>query len=362
MNILFINTKSKYGGVVSWYISVMNGLINRGHSVLLVTTKPIDAFKNVRGLKLYTFPSAADFDLVAIFRLIVIIEKYKISYIIANTKKELSLGAVSALLTKSIVIRRVGNFTDLNDSKINKFLMNYFVHNTISPCKAIISQANSNYPSLGEKKYSVIYNGVSIQEYSLQEVQNIRKGWNLQTDAFIFGMNVQLVNTKGIFDVIKALSLIQSEYSNANLIIAGEGYLKEEIISLAKELGIQNKVHLVGFINNPQLYAAAYDVCVLASYDEGFPIALVEYMAAGKAIITTNAGGITEIVQSGYNGLLFTPGDVEALYQDMLILIENKELRDSLGISAIRTVKESFTEQIMLDKVEMLLYELSKRN
>ncbi len=362
MNIMFINTKSKHGGVVSWYITVMNGLINRGHSVLLVTTKPIDAFKNVRGLKLYVFPSAADFDPVAIFRLIVIIKKYKISHIIANTKKEVSLGAVAALLTKAKMIRIIGNYTDLNDSIINRILMHYFIHNTIIPCKAIITQAKKAYPALKLKNYNVIYNGVHIQEYSLEELQNVRTSWNLQTDAFIFGMNVQLVNTKGIFDVLKAHSLLQSEHSNAHLVIAGEGYLKEEIISSAKELGIQNKVHLVGFVNNPQLYAAAYDVCLLASYDEGFPIALVEYMAAGKPIIVTTAGGITEIVQSGNNGLLFTPGDVEALYQDMLILIENKELRESLGIAAIKTVKESFTEQIMLDKVEKLLYELSKRN
>ena len=359
MNIMFINTKSKHGGVVSWYITVMNGLIKRGHCVFLVTTKTINAFNSVVGLKLYQFPSAADFDPVVIYRLIVIIKKHKINHIIANTKKEVSLGALAALLTKSKLIRTIGNYTDLNDSTINRVLMNYFIHNTITPCKAIITQAKKAYPALKLKNYNVIYNGVPIQEYSLEELQNVRTSWNLQTDAFIFGMNVQLVNTKGIFDVLKALSLLQSEHSNAHLVIAGEGYLKEEIINSAKGLEIEDKVHLAGFVSNPQQYAAAYDVCVLASYDEGFPIAMVEYMAAGKAIIVTTAGGITEIVQSGYNGLLFTPGDVEALYQDMLILIKNKELRDSLGRTAIQTVKESFTEQLMLDKVEELLYELS---
>ncbi|HUP81774.1 MAG TPA: glycosyltransferase family 4 protein, partial [Pirellula sp.] len=146
---------------------------------------------------------------------------------------------------------------------------------------------------------------------------------------------------KGTFDLIDAIQLLPIDLRNlTSLVIAGDGELdraREKIRSLK----LENVVTLVGWIDaakREQLLAQS-DVFVLPSYNEGLPMAILEAMGWGLPIVSTQVGGIPELVISGKNGLLLKPGQIEVLSESLATLIRDRELRLQLGLHAKQSVQ-----------------------
>ncbi len=114
----------------------------------------------------------------------------------------------------------------------------------------------------------------------------------------------------------------------ARLLILGEGPLRGELEQLCQELGIADSVAMPGHESNPYRYMAKADLFVLASAWEGCPIALQEAMAAGAAVVVTDApGGMKDVVESGKYGRMVPTGDPDALAAEILYLLARPELR-----------------------------------
>jgi glycosyltransferase involved in cell wall biosynthesis len=113
----------------------------------------------------------------------------------------------------------------------------------------------------------------------------------------------------------------------ARLLILGEGPLRGELEQLCQELGIADSVAMPGYESNPYRYMAKADLFVLASAWEGCPIALQEAMAAGAAVVVTDApGGMKDVVESGKYGRMVPTGDADALATEILYLLDRPEL------------------------------------
>jgi glycosyltransferase involved in cell wall biosynthesis len=114
----------------------------------------------------------------------------------------------------------------------------------------------------------------------------------------------------------------------ARLLILGEGPLRGELEQLCQKLGIADSVAMPGYESNPYRYMAKADLFVLASAWEGCPIALQEAMAAGAAVVVTDApGGMKDVVESGKYGRMVQTGDPDALASEILYLLDQPELR-----------------------------------
>ncbi|MFN6486381.1 MULTISPECIES: glycosyltransferase family 4 protein [unclassified Nostoc] len=146
---------------------------------------------------------------------------------------------------------------------------------------------------------------------------------------------------KGAFDLIKAFASIPvAQKSRAKLVMAGDGEV-EQARSLIPTLNLTNSITILDWVDQEKrddLLTKA-DVFVLPSYNEGLPMALLEAMSWGLAVITTGVGGIPEIVTQDQNGLLVNPGDIQQLSEAMQSLIANENLRISLGNNARLRVK-----------------------
>ncbi len=141
---------------------------------------------------------------------------------------------------------------------------------------------------------------------------------------------------KGAFDLIKAFASMPAEQkTRSRLTLAGDGE-GEKARSLVKSLNLTNYITILDWVDQEQrdLLLEKADVFVLPSYNEGMPMALLEAMSWGLPVITTPVGGIPEIIAHTKNGLLVTPGDIQQLSQAMQSLIENEDLRLSLGSMA----------------------------
>jgi len=141
------------------------------------------------------------------------------------------------------------------------------------------------------------------------------------------------------------------------LLLVGDGPLRGELERQAGLLGIAHCVRFLGEVADVRQALAAMDVFVLPSGEEGMSNALLEAMAAGRAVVATAVGGTGEVVDDGRTGVLVPPGDVTALAGHVLMLLGNEGRRAFLGAAARRAVDERFGVRAMVTSLERLYTE-----
>ena len=165
-------------------------------------------------------------------------------------------------------------------------------------------------------------------------------------DAFWAGSLIALVPHKDPENMVRAAAAVLKEAPDTYFLIAGEGPLEQKTAHLARMLKIQDRFKLIGYRKDPYKILAALDLFLLSSCEEGMGSVLVEAMNAGLPLLATTAGGITDVVEDGANGLTVPPRDHEALAQAALRLIRDPELRARLAAEAHRR-REDFSSPRM---------------
>lgn len=149
---------------------------------------------------------------------------------------------------------------------------------------------------------------------------------------------------KGIIELILAVHLIALEHPNIRLVIAGAGDTSMAQ-KAAAELGITSNIEFPGWVEGEEKRAllASATIFVLPSYAEGMPMALLEAMSCGTAVIASNVGGIPEAVHDRTEGLLVPPGDVAKLVKAITLLLSNSKLREQMGRAGQNAVRQRFS-------------------
>jgi len=170
----------------------------------------------------------------------------------------------------------------------------------------------------------------------------------------IFLMIGRIIREKGILDYLEAARIVKKKYPHVRLQLLGPFDSKMGSISMdqIRPYVDDESIEYLGFAKNVQQYIAASSVFVLPSiYREGVPHSILEAMAMGRAIITTDGPGCKETVINGVNGYLVPQNDSRTLASAMERLIVNPELRESMGQESLRYCKEKFA----VEKVNQIL-------
>jgi len=141
---------------------------------------------------------------------------------------------------------------------------------------------------------------------------------------------------------LHAARKVVSSFPETRFHLAGEGDLRPELEHLIAELGLQEHVKLWGKVTDIPGFLARLDVAVLCSRSEGASNAILEYMAAGRAIVATAVGGTSQLIDEGINGLLAPPREPEALASALLQLLREPALAARLGNAARQRVRERY--------------------
>lgn len=165
-----------------------------------------------------------------------------------------------------------------------------------------------------------------------------------------------LVPRKGHAVLIRALAALGSDVS-WRLAIAGGGAERDGLAALAGELGVQERVRLLGHRDDVPDLTAACDVFAMPSLWEGLPLALLEAMVAGKGIVASRTAGIPEAITDGVEGMLTTPGDVPELAAALRRLLTNGEWRTRLALAAQARAAAEFSIDSMADAYERIYVE-----
>ncbi len=245
------------------------------------------------------------------------------------------------------------SFSDEQYSPLKRFAEKFFLKN--SGFKKIITVDTKGAQALRIAKIrNVVYvpNGVDIYRF-----QNGGKRENVKTKFLFVG---RLEKQKGVIYLINAAKTLKSR-NDFEIIIVGEGSEADCLMRITQELNLREIVKFKGKIDEQMLieYYLICDVFILPSLWEGIPLTLLEAAAAKMPIIASNVGGISSLFIHEESALIVEQKNAEALANAMLKLIENKKLREKLGINARRLV-EKFSWENTAKALDDIYIEVTK--
>jgi glycosyltransferase involved in cell wall biosynthesis len=176
-------------------------------------------------------------------------------------------------------------------------------------------------------------------------------------EGFVVGTVGRLSAEKGFDVLLRAAARVPG----IEVVLVGQGPEAEPLQALAVELGIADRVHLTGWVEDSREYLVGYDVFALPSHTEGFPLTTLEAMLGGVAVVASDVGGVSESVVHERTGLLVRPGDVDGLAAALGRLVDDEGLRRRLAEDGRALVRERFTAPTMARRWEELYLEVLSR-
>lgn len=197
--------------------------------------------------------------------------------------------------------------------------------------------------NLGQKRIKTINNPIDLAKIHKLKDEDLDKNG---LEKYILAAG-RLTKQKGYPYLLKAYSLISKDVQE-KLIILGEGEDEKKLKQMAKDLGVQEKVLFLGFQKNPYKFMKNASIFVLSSLWESFAIVLVESIACGTPVISTDCpSGPNEIITNGVNGILVPSADEKTLAKVMLSLLRDKELRKKLSEQGRKRAEDFRIEKIL---------------
>jgi glycosyltransferase involved in cell wall biosynthesis len=210
------------------------------------------------------------------------------------------------------------------------------------------------YPSISCK---TLLNGVNVQNFQRNNPEQrsiVREQYGVPEDAILVGTVAVFRFQKRLDKWLEILSDVIAKNSNIYGIIVGAGILEPEIYAKHKELNLEGKVFFTGLQTNVKPYYEAMDVFMMSSSFEGLPIALLEAMSMGCAIVSTDAGGIKEVLKNNENGIIVPVDDWRTLSTSILDLAQNPSQLAYFQNEARKRVIASFSIGTMVFQLESL--------
>lgn len=200
----------------------------------------------------------------------------------------------------------------------------------------------------GRCEIHVVNNGISAAELGNRD--SIRRSYGLKHEDVVVGYVGRLDHQKAPLDLVKTMIEVVNRDDSFKLMLIGDGLLKintEDALKKSKKLA--NRTTRIDYANGQQIMAA-FDIFVLPSIYEGFPYVVLEAMSNGLPIVTTHESCVKSSVKHGVNGFVTNAGNITALTNHILDLIQNSALRESMGIESAKIISQ-FSIQNMGQKV-----------
>ncbi len=193
-----------------------------------------------------------------------------------------------------------------------------------------------------------------------------RRALRLPPRGFVAGILGRLDRQKGQMEFLEAIAAILPDVPKATFLIVGDETkddpgMREKLVTRAEALGISPNVRILPPTENVPSLLAALDVFLMPSYSETYGLVLIEAMAMGLPVISTNSGGVPELVRDGMDGIIVEPKDVPQLADAILTLARHPSLRLRYGTSGRRRYLETFRDEQCIDRLSDLVVTVLSR-
>lgn len=342
------------GGIATYVEDMLKSSINNEYNLLHINTARNHSIKKsfVKNILLF---SKNTFKLIYSLSL----NKPKIVHIHTSSyaafwEKSIFVG-ISKAFKKNVLLH-------IHGAEFNKFYENsnvigkYFIRFVLNASDKVIVLSmfwkEFFLQIINDDKISVIQNGINSSKYDHARI-HVENKKATEINVLFLG---NLVQRKGIYDILKSIPIVVNKFENAHFIFSGSEEQPGEIDKLKKECINQGIGKYVTFKSNFSdsekiKLLAESDIYILPSYAEGLPISLLEAMAAGLPIISTHVGGIPEVITEEDNGYLIYPGDYLELANRIIQLIDNPKIRITMSEINKKKIRNKYDWKVVANKI-----------
>ncbi|MEN9913107.1 MAG: hypothetical protein RLY66_515 [Candidatus Parcubacteria bacterium] len=372
MKILYIITKSNWGGAQRHVFDLATAMKDRGHDVAVALGGDGTLRTRLEAAGIYTHSIqslnrdvSAKNDVGSLKEIISIIRHRRPDVLHLHSPKAAGLGSFAGRLFRvPLIINTVHGWT-WNEArppqqKILIALFSWFTmllsHKTIVICERDYTQA-VHFPAV-KNKLSLIPIGIKSPTFiSIDGAkQGIAKHISMDLIAFnkkiVIGTIAELHPNKGLPHLIEAFSSVASQYPQAIIIIIGDGEDKAALHMLIKEKGLEQSIFLAGYMDHAAEYLKAFTMFALPSIKEGVPYVILEAGAASLPVVATTVGGIPDVIEDMRSGVLVQPKNVRELAHAISFMIEHPDERRKYGAALKERVTTKFSLEKMVSGVE----------
>lgn len=358
MNILYITNHLNVGGITSYVFSLAAGMKSKGHNVFIASSggdllaKFRDKEVSFIPIPIRTKQELSPGIFVSAFKLASAIRKYDISIVHTNSRTTQVLGC---LLERFSGVVHISTCHGFFKPRIFRKIFPCWGRKVIAISQQVKEHLMQDF-KVKEKDIIVINNGIDLNRFKVRDAAGraLRKRELGLGDGPVVGIVARLSDIKGHAYLIEAMGEVIKKNAQAQLLIVGEGKMKQELVNLVKSLHIEENVFFVPSVDDTNKVLSAMDIFVMPSIKEGLGLALMEAMACGLSVIGSRVGGIKTLIENGVNGLLTKPADANALSEGISELLRNQQKSQALGINARVFINQNFSQDKMIDETERL--------
>ena len=361
MRILQISSASSFGGGERYVVDLSNSLTERGHDVYVAVRphSPLTRFLKLSANNIKTLPLRNALDPQSARALARLVSEQRIDVVHAHMARDYSLAAYAARANpkpKFVITRHV------------LFPLSGLHRRTLSRANAVIAVSSavarqvSSQRLVPDQKIALVPNGIDVERF-------VRASGNFDRAAFLKSMSLpmscllvgsigELRKLKRHGDLVRAARIVvANKLPDVHFVIAGVDTSpseenRKELVALVNEFNMEDRVHFLGLLDDAEKLLCALDVFVSASETESFGLSIAEAMASGTAVVATRTEGAQEVVDDEVTGLLVNIGNIEELSSAIVRLLEDAELRRSMGERAQVVAETRFTLGRMVDEIE----------
>jgi glycosyltransferase involved in cell wall biosynthesis len=230
--------------------------------------------------------------------------------------------------------------------RLGRFL-NYLVTGTLANCEAA-RQAVIVDERPAPETVLVLENGVDLDPFR----HIAQAGFINPPGKRRIGVVANLRPVKGLLPFVEAAAQVYVAHPGVTFHVVGEGDFRPTLEQRARELGLDGHFQLPGSSKNVPAFLSSLDIAVLPSFSEGMSNAILEYMAAGRAIVATSVGATVQLIEDGVHGLLVPPGKPQFLANAIIRLLDDPKLAERLGTAARNRAWHKYSREAMVRRFE----------
>lgn len=300
----------------------------------------------------------------SIFKLRRIIRKEKPDLLFSTINENnilLLLAKFVALYRKPVIVREASHRTESGNVSVINRIITSILYNRLSSSIVALSEGVKgdlvdNF-KISKDKIKVIYNPIEIDKIKKMSVERVTDFKQEDDEKVIIAVG-RLTEAKDYRTLLRAFKIV-SENVKSKLIILGKGKLEEELKNLCDHFGVSEKVLFLGFKSNPYKYMKTSDLFVLSSRWEGFGHVIVEAMATGIPVISTDCkSGPKEIINDKY-GVLVPVSDFKKLSSEIIKMLNNDDKRNRLSKLGYERSKKFHVKKIIKEYEKLFINEIN---
>lgn len=330
------------------------GLQAKGHEVVIGCAPRSVICQNAvdKGLPVAPLSFKSDFDVPGFVRLWRLLKQYRIEIVVCGQNKDTKIAAVAARLLGGVSVIARHGLQLISKKWKYKFIFTRLIHGVITN-SASIKHIYDGYGWFPSDFIKVIFNGYTAPEKVA--AFDYRNQFGLSKDAVVIVSTGRLAKQKGYDVLIEAAEMARDQCKNWVFFIAGKGKLEKKLKRKVKASHLSGYVHFLGFIADVVPYVKGADLFVLPSFYEGMPNSVMEAMGLAKCCVVTAVNGNNELIRNDEEGVLVPSGDAHALYKGLEKVADYPSIAATMGLNAYKRMSESFSENQMIEEVEVFL-------